>query len=231
MSRVTNLSWESIMVIFGCIYFAFAIFSCNSKSKTTPFAAAPIDTTETNEPEMKPPQEEDSTRYVNDCENEIYKAVLYENMNADTNAYELKIKFNDGRPDLIQSLDFRPRASRINYCTDKYINMGFSCGGPCWVRFFFYVDKKTAMKTFGYCERVVNDDDIIIYRKDEVFDKIIIHNLENGKEKIVRVTDCELVTTPCPMDTLYVAGDHLIMEYDRDGEQPKRRAINIRKMR
>jgi hypothetical protein len=218
-------------VALWCIYFALVIFSCNNKSKTTAFAAAPIDTTETNKPEMKPLQEENSIRYVNDCENEIYKAVLYESVNADTNVYELKIKFNDGRPDLIQRLDFRPRASRINYCTDKYINMGFSCGGPCWVRFFFYIDKKTSMKTFGYCERVVNDDDIVIYRRDEVFDEVIIHNLENGKEKVVRIIDCELVTSPCLMDTLYVAGDHLIMEYDRDGERSKRKVINIARMR
>jgi hypothetical protein len=64
-----------------------------------------------------------------------------------------------------------------------------------------------------------------------VFDEVIIHNLENGKEKVVRIIDCELVTSPYLMDTLYVAGDHLIMEYDRDGERSKRKVINIARMR
>ena len=220
-------------VALGCIYFALVIFSCNNKSKTTPFAAAPIDTTETNEPGMKPLPEENSIRYVNDCENEIYKAVLYENMNADTNAYELKIKFNDGRPDLIQRLDFRPRASRINYCTDEYVRMGFSCGLYCWACFFFYVDNKTPMKIFGNCERAENDDDIIIYQRqvEELPDEFIIHNLKNGKEKVFFVKDCESLPAPFIMDSLYVTENHLIMEYDRDGETPKRKVINIARMR
>lgn len=222
MSKFSNL-YILILVI--------SVISCNNNKNVPNSVGENTDSLiENNFINDSTLRNKDSIQIIDECQNDYYRAILTENINTDSDAFELQVLFSDGEEKIIPMLNFRPRMTRINNCRKDYVIVGFPCGGPCWARSIVHVKANTEVKTFGYCEEASNYDDIIIYRREEIFGRIIIHNLKNGKEIIAEIDDCDALPYPCHMDSIYVKGQELVLEYDRNGIDFKRKVIGVQEL-
>jgi hypothetical protein len=210
------------------------LFSINCNERSKPEKVNSKNKTEALNPTDKSivVQEEkpDTILFVDQCENAIYEATLHEDTRLDSNAFTLTINFNKNLKEKAYKLDLPPGRGKINYCTDEYVTLGFSCGGPCYARVFVFLDKNKPIKIFGYCQRVTSNDNIITHIEDEEFENLIIHNLKNGKEMIVSIENCHDLNFPCLLDSAYMINNNLVLEYDASSDNPKKKIVNIRKI-
>jgi len=166
-------------------------------------------------------------RYNRKSKNFIYK--LEEIPNKDSNAYKIFIYDKNGEKLFDRILNTRPKASQINYCNDSYVVVGFSCGGPCYSQVFVSTDNNKTIKQFGYSQQVSGSENIIVYIKDEIFENLIIHNLINGKELVTKNPGLPLMNYG-HMDSLFLEGNHLIIECQTTNNQPTRKKVLIKEL-
>jgi hypothetical protein len=116
----------------------------------------------------------------------------------------------------------------INYCEKDYVVVGFACGGPCYSQVFIFTDNREN-KQFDYGQRISNNSNIIAHIKDEEFEKLIIHNFKNGKELIVNNSDIDWMYYG-QMDTLYLLGSTLKLEYQTENKQTKKKSVSLKQI-
>jgi hypothetical protein len=155
---------------------------------------------------------QDSIILINECHSESYKSKLEENLNLDSNAFVLTIQSRHG---LIkkQQLNLRPKGSKINYCTDRYVVVGFSCGGPCYAQFFIFTSEDRPVESFAYCQRIPEHLNIVAHIKNENFSTLTIHNFDTNKELNIELPDYNDLLSYGHMDTMYIEKNDLSIQY------------------
>ena len=161
------------------------------------------------------------------CENNKFISELEEIPNRDSNAYKITITSKKGKNKITKILDTRPRMSHINYCNELYTVVGFPCGGPCYSQVFIFTDKNRPIEQYTYSQKVENNQNIIAYINDEVFEKLIIHNFLNSKELIVDISDSNMWNYG-QMDSMLVKKNNLILYYESDKKKNKIKTIDLK---
>lgn len=164
--------------------------------------------------------------YYRESENFISK--LEEIPDRDSNAYKLTIASKNGTIKFEKILNTRPQRSMINYCTDLYTVVGFSCGGPCYTQVFVFTDQNRPSEQYSYGQRVNGYPNIIAHireEEDEYFEKLYVRNLLNGKELKVDISDGHFINYG-HMDTIYIIKNDLIIIYPSNKRQ-KKKMVNI----
>jgi hypothetical protein len=172
----------------------------------------------------------DSFKIVNDCSNDIFSAVLEENLILDSNAFKLTIKSKPGQIKKVQILNVRPRFSKINYCTKDYVVVGFSCGGPCYSQVFVPVNENKPIQQFDFARQVYGIPNIITHFINEEFDSLVVQNLDNGKNLKIDISDISDKTFIPSMDTQYIVNEKFVVKYDSDSKHPKKKVIDLQEI-
>jgi hypothetical protein len=81
-------------------------------------------------------------------------------------------------------------------------------------------------KQFDYGQKISSNPNIIAHIKNEEFERLIIHNLKNGKEQIIQNHDINWMQYG-QMDTMYIAGNTLKLEYQTFNKQTKKKSISL----
>lgn len=206
-----------IVFLIGC--------QCKSDDKTVSNSNSSIKDVKSKELEKL---DEDEKRFRDSLytrESDNYISKLEEIPNRDSNAYKLTISLKNGDKLFAKILNTRPQASMINYCTDLYTVVGFSCGGPCYSQVFVFTDKNRPTEQYSYAQRVIEYPNIIAHIKDEEFEKLIVHNFNNGKELKIDISDGHLINYG-HMDTMYIAKNDLVLIYPSN-KKLKKKIVNI----
>jgi hypothetical protein len=165
--------------------------------------------------------------YNRESENFISK--LEEIPGRDSNAYKLTISSKKGNNSFFKVLNTRPMASLINECNDLYTVVGFSCGGPCTSKIFVFTDKERPIEQYSYAHVINEKPNIIIYTKEEEFQNLIIHNLNNGKEIMVHNRDIQWQTYG-QMNKFNITNNKLEIEYTTVNETTRKKTIYLQKI-
>lgn len=201
--------------IIVLLAFVFSI-SCTDKSSNQIESEADLASTDT----LKNNQFE----LVNDCKNNSYKAVLSESIDLDSNAFFLTTTFKGGKQK-IYNLDLPSGRAKIKNCFKDFIVISSACGGICYGFDFIFLYDDRAPEVYMNCNIADSNEHIISYVEDEIFEKIKIRNLYNGKEMMVELGNCENV--PCLISKLELIGKKLLLKYDSWSGEPHSKTVNI----
>lgn len=169
-------------------------------------------------------QVDSTTRYVDSCFSKTYSSRLEEYINFDSNAYVLYINKNKRIDTLI--LDLPPGKGLIQKCSENYIVISSSCGGPCWGNDFIFLKEKRENEVYMFCNIALNNENIITHHVNEEFEEVKIRNLKNSKEITVDVKPCENnVSYPCGIHKMYVDNSFLSIIFD--SPEDNRRQIKV----
>jgi len=196
------------------------LISCSPKEKSKGFDKIPSTKKETAAVQT------DSMVFVNNCSSNSFISSLEENTKVEDHAFILTIASKDGKMRKVDTLDVRPSLSHIEYCTEDYVVVGFACGGPCYSQVFIFTQEDRPNEQFTYSQRVYANPNIITHIENEEFEKLIVHNLKNGKELKVFLEDSDLLSYG-HMDTLFMIKNKLVMEYTNVKDQLKKRVVNL----
>jgi len=203
------------------------LIGCQSKSndKTVSFPKASINVLKSKKLDLPSEEEKRFRDSLYNRESDSYISKLEEIPNKDSNAYKLTISSKNGKKAFTKILNTRPERSMINYCTDLYTVVGFSCGGPCYSQVFVFTDKNRPIEQYTYAQRVIEHPNIIAHIKDEEFEKLIVHNFNNGKELKIDISDGHLMNYG-HMDTMYIVKNDLVVIYPSNNKL-KKKIVNI----
>lgn len=162
-------------------------------------------------------------------ESDNYISKLEEIPDIDSNAYRLTISSKNGKKQFSKILNTRPKGSLINYCNDYYTVVGFSCGGPCFSQVFVFTDERRPIEQYDYAHSVTGYPNIIAHIKNEEFEKLIVHNFDNDKEIIVDNPDINFMNYG-QMDTMYIIGKELKIEYRTEKYKTRKKTISLQKI-
>lgn len=210
----------SSLIILICTLFLFA---CQEPTKSRD------DVEPKKELENTEAFKSDRTVFLIDhCDNDYYSAVLEEDKTKGNDTCILRINPTGDGADKVKLLNVPVDRCSINYCEEEYVVVGFACGGPCYSQIFVFTDGREN-KQFDYGQKISNNPSLIAHIRDEEFEKLIIHNFKNGKELIVQNPDISWMQYG-QMDTLYIAGNELKLEYQTESKQIKKKSISIRNL-
>ena len=196
------------------------MFACKESTKST----ANIKTNK--KIENSAPNSSHRTIFLIDhCDNSIYSAALEEDKTKGNDSCILRINQVGKTNDKIEILNVPADRSSINYCDKDYVVVGFASGGPGYSQVFVFTDGREN-KQFDYGQKISNNPNIIAHIRNEEFEKLIIHNLNNGKEQIVENPDINWMQYG-QMDTMYIAGNTLKLEYQTVNKQTKKKSISL----
>ncbi len=150
---------------------------------------------------------------------------LEEDITKGNDSCVLRIRTLDKKMIKIETLNVPVDRSSITNCEKDYVIVESSCGGPCYSKLFVFTDNRKN-KQFDYCQNVSNNTNIIAHIKNEEFERLIIHNLKNGKEQIVQNPDINWMQYG-QMDKMYIAGNTLKLEYQTVNKQTKKKSISL----
>lgn len=162
-------------------------------------------------------------------ESDNYISKLEEIPDIDSNAYRLTISSKNSEKHFSKILNTRPKASLINYCNDYYTVVGFSCGGPCYSQVFIFTDERRPIEQYDYTQSVTGYPNIIAHTKNEEFEKLIVHNFDNDKEIVVDNPDINFMNYG-QMDTMYIIGKELRIEYRTEKDKTRKKTISLQKI-
>ncbi len=212
------------------LFLVLGIFGCQSNTEE-------VVTEKNNSPELLNKSldsintDEDEKRFRDSLynrESENFISKLEEIPCRDSNAYKLTIAPKNGKIKFEKILNTRPQRSMINYCTDLYTAVGFSCGGPCYTQVFVFTDQNRPSEQYSYGQRVNGYPNIIAHireEEDEYFEKLYVRNLHNGKELKVDISDGHFINYG-HMDKIYIINNDLIIIYPSNKRQ-KKKMVNI----
>jgi hypothetical protein len=209
------------------LFLVLGVFGCQSNTEE-------VVTEKNNSPELMKKSldsiniDEDEKRFRDSLynrESENFISKLEEIPGRDSNAYKLTISSKDGKIKFTKILNTRPQRSMINYCTDMYTVVGYSCGGPCYTQFLVFTDQSRPTEQYSYGQRVSEHPNIIGHIKDEGFEKLFVRNLSNSKELTIDISDGHLINYG-HMDTMYIVKNNLIIIYPSNKKQ-KKKIVNI----
>lgn len=209
------------------IFITVILIGCQSKTDIKKYSISKVSTKEIKTKELENQEEYEKrfrdSLYIRESDNYISK--LEEIPNRDSNAYKLTISLKNGEKQFTKILNTRPERSMINYCTDLYTVVGFSCGGPCYTQIFVFTDKNRPIEQYSYAQRVIDYPNIIAHIKNEEFEKLFVRNFNNGKELKIDISDGHLINYG-HMDTMYILKNDLVVIYPSNKKQ-KKKIINI----
>jgi hypothetical protein len=211
-----------------CVTFLIVILiGCQSKSddKTVGNSNSTIKEIKSKELEKIDEDEKRFRDSLYNRESDNFISKLDEIPNRDSNAYKLTISLKNGKKLFTKILNTRPQRSMINYCTDLYTVVGFSCGGPCYSQVFVFTDKNRPSEQYGYAQRVIDYPNIIAHIKNEEFEKLFVRNFNNGKELKIDISDGHLINYG-HMDTMYIVKNDLVIMYPSN-KKLKKKIVNI----
>jgi hypothetical protein len=162
---------------------------------------------------------------IDNCDNSNYSAVLEEDKTKGKETCILRINLVGRGNDKIEMLNVPADKSSINYCEKDYVVVGFGCGGPCYSQVFVFTDE-SEKKQFDYGQKITNNPNIIAHIRNEEFEKLIIHNLKNGKELIIENPEINWMQYG-QMDTMYITRNNLKLEYQTENKQTKKKSISL----
>lgn len=213
------------------IFLVLILISCQEKSEKNSIDQSNSSNNEIKSSELEKTDEAEKrfrdSLYNRESDN--YISLLEEIPDRDSNAYKLTISSKNGNKRFSKILNTRPRASMINYCTDLYTVVGFSCGGPCYSHVFVFTDENRPSEQYNYAQRINGYPNIIARIENEEFEKLIVHNFDNGKELIVENPDLPWTFYGHP-DTMYIVGTDLKIVYQTVNHTTKSKTISLKKI-
>jgi len=162
-----------------------------------------------------------------DCTNSYYSAYLYEFINRDSLDYFLKVKLIDSNIEKVFTLDLVSGKTRLKHCNEEYIVLSSFCGGPCYGDDLVFINEDR-IESFSYAMYVHEKPNLILHIQNEMFEEIILHNLDTHKEQKIDISDCwDLNYHPCSIDSLYIINEKLILEYLVDSTTNGKKKVDI----
>lgn len=209
-------------LILGLTIAALFIFeSCSENAKVneqvlaSPHNLAPIEVVKL-----------DSCVLINTCGNKTFISKLEELPNLDKNAFRLTIESRNGSLKKVHTLDARPSLTSISYCTDDYTVVGFSCGGPCYSQIYVFTKEERPNEQYDYAQQIHGISNIIAHIEHEEFEKLILHNFENGKEMKVDISDGDLMMYG-QMDSIYKKNHKIVLNYSSPEQKPITKIVHL----
>lgn len=213
----TTFRIHSALLLFVC---AFSFFSCQESTRGTvtdlnPTVVEIADSASPNQPLV----------LIDHCDNADYTAVLEEDKRLGMDSCIVRINPIGESTSKSEIIQIPADKSSIVDCTNEYIVIRSSCGGPCYTLTFVFTDNRNK-KQFDFAQRISNNVSLIGYFRNEEFEKLILHNLKTGKEQIV--------STPNPkamnfgkMETMLIQGNQLFIEYTTETNEVIKKVIEI----
>ena len=128
----------------------------------------------------------------------------------------------------LEDLDLYPK---INDFTKSYLQIGFTCGGPCTGKSFVFLKEDRESETYFYSEVAENNKDIVTHIQNESFDSLWIRNLQNSKEiKIEVLKELTIENYLYQLKSIQQRGDHLYFDMVFQNDPPLKRKIDIREI-
>ena len=94
---------------------------------------------------------------------------------------------------------------------------------------FVFTDDSRPIEQYGYSQSVSGHPKIITHIKNEEFRNLFIRNLDNGKEILVNNSDINW-THYGQMDTMYVVGEDLKIEYLTESATTRKKTVSLKKI-
>lgn len=197
------MNYRYILIFIGIFY----LYACKEATKSN------TDVGTKNEIKADSAVHSNNTNSIIDqCNNAFFSAVLENDKTKGSDTCILKINLIDKKKDQFELLHVPADMSSIDYCEKDYVAVGYACGGPCHSRVFVFTDHRKTQK-FDYAQRIRNSTHLIAYIKNEDFEKLIVHNLENGKEAVIDIADNNAALNYGRMDTMYMKQNELFIKY------------------
>jgi len=199
------------------IALSLLLFACNDTSKLK---------SKNQKSEETLDYKTDRTPFLIDyCNNLNYNAVLEEDINKGNDTCILRITSSKNEIIKLENLNLPIYRSSFTYCEKEYVIVGSTCGGSCYSEVFIFLDNRKN-RQFYYCQKISNNSNLIAHIKNEEFKNLIIHNLKNDKELTINIPDNNWMNYG-QMDTLFASGNNLIIEYQTEKNQIKKKIISI----
>ena len=213
----------------GVICFIFSLlFACEGRVENDLLTPHEIDVQAKDDSgELKTAQTNTLTNDTfNNCESANYTFFL--DYSEDKYRYNYNVIVGNSKREVLFSkrIDARPGFSKIISCNDKYVVVGFPCGGPCTANFFIFTDIKREPEVYGYVQFIAEHPQIITYIEDEVFENLIIRNLDNDKEKIVHNPDI-ISHQYGKMDSTSLMNNKLTLYYQTEENKTRIKKIDL----
>ena len=162
---------------------------------------------------------------IDDCEFP-YISLLERDIAKGNDSCILKIQSKERQINRVEVLNIPVDKSSIVHCKDEYVSVAFACGGPCHSHIFVFIDEKRPNEQYAYVQYIDNYPNIIAHVENEEFEKLIVRNLENGKELFVENSDINIMDFG-KMDTMYINRDGLNLEYQTKDEKTKKKVVSL----
>lgn len=167
-----------------------------------------------------------SIELIATCLTNDYKVKLEEFINFDSNAFKLTIA-KDGL-EKTQILDLPTGRTNIEKCSKDFIILSSTCGGPCSIKDFIFINEDRPNEEYMYCNKAEGNENIISYHINEEFELIKVRNLKNGKEISLNISPCDNdMSYPCGISKLKVIKNRLFITFDSPENNPRKKEINI----
>lgn len=83
----------------------------------------------------------------------------------------------------------RPEYVSLRFCSDELIILSTLCGGPCIKDDVYYINELDDRQSYMYAQ-YIHDENLVLYRKNEEFDRLLIRNMILNKEILVVLDTC-----------------------------------------
>lgn len=168
----------------------------------------------------------DSLRFLQECRTEEYVSSIHHNITQNTNAVNVSVQSLSSGDKKLERLDLNPDLTHIETCTNSYTVINGSCGGPCSVRYYVFAEKDKPTEVYYYSHYVSNDSTFLTHIRDEIFESLLVRNLENGKELIVDMSDADPEYFG-NIDSMYFERGELVLYFPTRDLKPGRKVVNL----
>jgi Domain of unknown function (DUF4304) len=156
-------------------------------------------------------QVKNSKVLISQCASDVFTAYLYESELIKSDTSTLKIVFKNGTTKTTM-LNTRLSLTEIRSCTNEYVIVSFTCGGPCYSSIFVFCDDNKKNQQFDYHQKIINNEQIIACIEDEKFENLIFRNLRNDKRLNLDISDLYLLNYG-QVDSVVFTNDQLHCYY------------------
>ncbi|MBC6992959.1 hypothetical protein QWY85_04475 [Neolewinella lacunae] len=122
--------------------------------------------------------------------------------------------------------------SGIKFCTENYVVISMSCGGPCTGDAVIFLDDYN-VETYMYANYLPNNN-LVLFRKNEQFDSIHIRNLLSKSETVIQIDTCvydeDAWSGYCSTNELFIIDSFLIIDNRALDTTLSNQEINIKKL-
>ncbi len=131
----------------------------------------------------------------------------------------------------LRSIEILGLYSKINGLTKNYLQIGFTCGGPCTGKSFVFLNEDRESETYFYSEVAENNKDIVTHIQNESFDSLWIRNLQNSKEiKVKILEELTIENYLHALKSIRQKGNFLYFYMVFQNDPPLKRKVDIREI-